>query len=67
MARSSPKFGSVTMTPSICSRFLLEQLGALARFGVRFHRAVLGLLRPTTRAVAAFSSADHLLAPALAR
>ena len=45
MPRSSPKFGSVTMMPSISSRMLLEELRAMLRLGVGFYRAVFCFFR----------------------
>ena len=39
MARSSPKLGRVTMTPSICVAVFLKEVGALARFFAGFDGA----------------------------
>ena len=67
MARSSPKFGSVTTTPSIASAFGLEQLRAAHGFFVRLDRAMLALLRPQHHRVhpGALQDLQHLLPTAL--
>jgi hypothetical protein len=41
---SSPKLGSTTSTPSISVAMLREQVGTLARVGVRLDAAEFGLL-----------------------
>jgi len=45
MARSSPKFGSDTNTPSILVAMGTEEVRAAARIGKRLHGAKLALLR----------------------
>ena len=67
MARSSPKFGRVTMMPSMRSRLLLEEVGAAPGFFPGFDRAVLALFRSERHHVHAGSGqhAQHFLAAAL--
>ncbi len=67
MARSSPKFGSVTITPSMVVAVLLKQVRAARCFGARLHRAELGLFWPDGyHAVARFlEHRDHFRASAL--
>ena len=67
MARSSPKFGSVTMTPSISRGVLAEEIGAHVRFGARFDRAVAGFFGSHYHGFVAglFERGDHLAAAAL--
>ena len=49
MPRSSPKFGSVTMMPSMSSRLRLNRSAQRAASARRFDRAVLGLFRRRRR------------------
>ena len=68
MPRSSPKFGSVTMMPSIWSRFAWNRSAHFRDFRAGLHGAVLALFgrrgRPTSWP-ALLQRRDHLLASAL--
>ncbi len=65
MARSSPKFGSVTITPSISSRLALEQVGA-TRASARSRRPRVFFPRGRDNCVhARLQNAEHLFAPGL--
>ena len=65
--RSSPKFGRVTMMPSISSRWDLNRSAHCLRLGARLDRAVLGLLRREADGLVAgaLERGNHLLAAAL--
>jgi len=64
IARSSPKFGRVTMIPSIRSRLRLNNSGAAARFLPGFDGSVLALVRGECHDIhlVRLQHAQHLLA-----